>query len=122
MKENSVFSCSPTHASALTRAEGWPALEPGCQNLKTTADFLHPGVHLANVSLQHPTSSWIVGLQAARAGSLHPGKHRAVGFATPARYAARAGLTTGHALTFQPDHSMGADQFSPLCSRKKYKR
>ena len=50
MKENSVFSCSPTHAGAWTRAEGWPASESGCQNLKTTADFLHPGVHLANVS------------------------------------------------------------------------
>ena len=36
--------------------------------------------------------------------------HRAGGCATPTGFAARAGVQTDHALTFKPDHSLGADQ------------
>jgi hypothetical protein len=67
MKENSVFSCSPTHASAWTRAEGWPASKPACKNPKTTADFPHTGVHLANVRCD---SFWVRETQ--KTGFLQP--------------------------------------------------
>lgn len=36
---------------------------------------------------------------------------RAGGCATPAGFAARAGVGAAHALTFNPDHSLGADHF-----------
>ncbi|MFM8746209.1 MAG: hypothetical protein ACKOED_06030, partial [Aestuariivirga sp.] len=44
-------------------------------------------------------------------GGLRAGHGRTGGGATPASFAARAGVEAVNALTFQPDHSVGADQF-----------
>jgi hypothetical protein len=43
-------------------------------------------------------------------GGHRPLNHRAVGFATPTSYAARAGVLTNHELKLAPDHSVGAGQ------------
>ena len=49
----------------------------------------------------------------------HHSAVRAGGSATPTGYAARAGVEATHALTFNPDHSLGADHQSGA-SRKKF--
>jgi hypothetical protein len=52
------------------------------------------------------------GISATSPGGLRSRNDRAVGFATPTSYAARAGAQAVNALTFQPDQSVGADQCS----------
>lgn len=52
-----------------------------------------------------------------RARGRHPGNHCAAGFATPARYALRAGSPTGHSRTFDLGYSMGADHHDATAGR-----
>jgi hypothetical protein len=57
-------------------------------------------------SLQYASATRITGLSAPSPGGLHSAV-RAGGCATPTGFAARAGAQTNHALTFNPDHSLG---------------
>lgn len=59
--------------------------------------------------LQHTPATRITGLPAPSPGGLHSA-FRAGGSATPTGFAARASAEVAHALTFNPNHSLGVDQ------------
>jgi hypothetical protein len=61
-------------------------------------------------ALQHGASARLTRIQATGSGGLRTRYDRAVGSATPTSFAARAGVEAVNALTFHPDHSVGADQ------------
>ena len=64
-------------------------------------------------ALQHGASARLARIQATGSGGLRTRYDRAVGSATPTvgkPTAARAGVEAVNALTFDPDHSVGADQ------------
>ena len=77
--------------------------------------------------LQHRQTAWVTGLQATGTGGICACIRRAGDDATRASDAAGAGAQTVNALTFQPDHSVGADHslksgsnlFRMICWRAK---
>lgn len=59
----------------------------------------------------------VAGLPAPGPGGLHSAV-RAGGSATPTGFAACAGIEVTHALTFNPEHSLGADHLQYIAIRK----
>ena len=66
---------------------------------------------------RHPAAR-IARLQAARTRSVRTCTRSVAGCATSTGSASHAAETTASKLTFQPDHSVGADQVSTVCTIK----
>src|SRR5262245_61421818 len=68
------------------------------------------------VSLQHDQAARIARIQAACTGGICPCLRRVAGCATPTGSAGHAGATARLKLTFHLDHSVGANQYLPICA------
>ena len=74
---------------------------------------------MLEAALQHRPAPRLAGLQATRARGPHPSLRRLAGCPSPDRSAGQAphGATAGAALTFTPDHSVGAGQLDGPVSK-----
>src|SRR3954464_8266791 len=100
--------CGVVQCAAEGRAAGW-------------RDLLHPpGGQSCDrklaTPLQQRAPAWVSGLQASGSGGVCAHLRGLAGCATPTGSAGQAprSTQTNHALTFKPDHTMGADHYTAL--------